>query len=348
MDQTLPLVSAMIATRNRPEELRRTLQELKVLDYPNLEVIVIDDFSDVPVEPVVRSVFFEARVVRHEFNTGQCQRRSEGFRLAKGKYILHLDDDCCLTVPGDLHRAVAVMEQRPAAGVLAVYLYNGPELPSRLPNGSLHSGYVATFIGAAALIRTESVQATVGYRSFFGNDWEEDELCMQLLSGGHGVWFDPSLVAHHRLSSLNRASERTWMRGLRNRCWSIVLHMPWQRIPMELGWKLTMGGWDAVRLGRPRLYLRAIGEFSSGLGRVWALRHPFDGLALRRYDAIRSHPCLPEADFAQPPSRSWREIAAWWHRWRNRARDRNLWDTGEGGTGTSYTAGYAHEYKDKE
>lgn len=348
MDQPLPLVSAMIATRNRPEELRRTLHELRRLDYPNLEVLVIDDFSDVPVAPVVRSVFPEARVVRHEVNTGQCQRRLEGFQLASGKYILHLDDDCCLTMPGDLHRAVAVMESHPAAGVLAVYQYNGPNLPARLPNGGLQPGYVATFIGAAALIHTQAVQATAGYRPFFGAEWEEDELCMQLLANGRGVWFDPSLVAHHRLSNLNRSSERTWVRGLRNRCWSMLLHMPWWRIPMEIGWKMAMGAWDAVRLGRPRLYFRAISEFLDGIPQVLSLRKPFDFLALRRYDAIRSHPCLPAASFERPNRRDWQELAAWWRRWKNRARDRNVWDAGEGGTGTSYTVGYAHEHKDSE
>jgi GT2 family glycosyltransferase len=348
MPNIQPQVSAMIATRNRPSELLLTLQQLKQLDYPNLEIIVIDDASDEPIEPVVRSIWPDARVIRHEQNTGQCQRRNEGFQLASGTYILHLDDDCCFTQPQDLEKAVSILQAHQEAGVLAPYLYNGTTLPAQLPNGQLQPGFVPSYVGAAALIRTDVIRKTVGYRAFFGNEWEEEELCLQLLGKGYGVWFEPSLVAHHRFSSLNRNTERTWMRGLRNRCWAILMHMPWRRVPIELTWKLALGAWDAVRMGRPLVYCRSLGQVVPGLGRALQLREPLDAIAIRRYDAIRLHPFLTEQEFAQPKDGSWRDLAIWWRRWRNRARDKNIWDKAPGGKGTSYTVGYAHEHKDTE
>lgn len=343
-----PLVTALIATRNRHPELALTLRQLRQLTYPNLELLVIDDASDTPVEPIVRSVWPNARVIRHESNTGQCQRRSEGFLLASGDYILHLDDDCCFVDPAALTAAVAVLESRPQAAILAPFLFNGLDLPAHPGNAGLQPGIVASFVGAAALMRTSAIRQTAGYRTFFGNEWEEEELCLQLLSLGYCVWFEPSLLAHHRLSPLNRNSERTWMRGLRNRGWAVLMHMPWARVPLELGWKFTLGAWDAIRLGRPGSYLRAWLQFLGGTAHALNLRRQLPPVALRRYDAIRSHHRIDAAIFADPPKAGWRDLAAWWHRWRNRARDRNNWDKTPGGTGSSFTVGYAHEQRKPE
>lgn len=340
-----PLVTALIATRNRQPELDITLRQLREQNYTNIELLVIDDASENPVEPLVRSIWPDARVVRHETNTGQSQRRSEGFVLASGDYILHLDDDCGFTHPNSIAKAVATLEAHPHAAVLAPFLFNGLDLPADLGNSLLQPGIVSSFVGAAALIRTSAIRQTAGYRPFFGNEWEEEELCLQLLSRGHAVWFEPSLVAHHRLSSLNRNSERTWMRGLRNRCWAMLMHMPWHRIPLEITWKFTLGAWDTIRLNRPSSYLQAGFQFLAGIPQALRLRRPLDNVALRRYDAIRSHHCIEPSVFQSPPKTGLRDLAAWFSRWRNRARDRNQWDKRAGGTGSSYTVGYSHEHK---
>ena len=119
-----PLVSIMIATRNRPEELRVTLRELKNQSYQPVDLIVIDDASDESLEPVVRETWPDALFVRQVKNAGQCQCRNEGFQLSSGKYILHLDDDAHLTRECDLDRAVSVIESRPEIGLLSFRVFN--------------------------------------------------------------------------------------------------------------------------------------------------------------------------------------------------------------------------------
>ena len=88
------------------------------------------------MEPLVRSIWPDARVIRHEVNTGQSKRRSEGFLLASGEYILHLDDDCGFIQSDSLGRAVAILESRPNAAVLAPFLFNGLDLPADPGRGS--------------------------------------------------------------------------------------------------------------------------------------------------------------------------------------------------------------------
>lgn len=338
-----PLVTVLIATKDRPEELRLTLSEMRKQRYPGMELLVIDDGSRSPVEPLVRQVWPDAVVVRHETNAGQCARRNEGFQLARGEFILQLDDDCSLIGENDLELAIHRLEASESAAGIVFYVINSLILPEKIETASLRGGCVAAFLGAAVLFRTSAIRNTAGYREFFSNEWEEEELGLQILGLGLKMIFEPAIVAHHRLSALNRNSARTWMRGLRNRIWAMVIHVPLPRLLPEVGWKILLGAWDGLRLLRPRLFLQALSQAVIGLPRAWRLRQPLSPIGLRRYDALRMSTVLSPAEFDDPPRRTMSRFLEFWRRWRNRARNRSAWDTREGDTGTSYTIAYAHE-----
>ncbi len=341
---TRPLVTVMIATRDRAPELKRTLELLKEQQYAPLEIVVVDDGSKEVMEPVVRTLWPNAIVIRHEDSQGQCQRRNEGFAASHGEFILQLDDDCCLTKPGDLQVAVQYLSKRPKAAAVIFDLFNGPVMPDGLLPSSAVPGCVLSFVGAAILFRATAARGTAGYRSFFQGQREEEELALQLLSTGWQILYCPIILAHHRLSELNRDSLGGWRRGIRNDIWTRALHMPGHRLPIELGWTLVVGIWDMVRLARFRAFCDAIWTCVLGLRRVWRLRQPFPPMALRRYDALRLRSVLAEADFEHPPGISIIDLRRWWSRWRRRARDRSSWENGGPGTGSSHTVRYSHEF----
>jgi glycosyltransferase involved in cell wall biosynthesis len=93
----LPTVSVIIPTYNRPDALRSCLNALCSLDYPstNLEVIVVDDGGDVPLEPVIESAHenLRVRLVRQE-NAGPAGARNAGAATATGELLAFTDDDC--------------------------------------------------------------------------------------------------------------------------------------------------------------------------------------------------------------------------------------------------------------
>ncbi len=110
-----PLVTILIATKDRLPELRLTLSEQRKQQYSSLQMLVIDDGSKEPVGAAVLEEWPDAVVVRHETNAGQCVRRNEGFSLAKGEFILQLDDDCSLIDPTALALAVKTLRDNPKA-----------------------------------------------------------------------------------------------------------------------------------------------------------------------------------------------------------------------------------------
>jgi glycosyltransferase involved in cell wall biosynthesis len=340
-----PLVSVIIPSRNRDLELERTLYILQRQTYRPLELIVVDDASDHSLESLVGRAWPGAIFVRKEVNVGQCQCRNEGFKSANGRYLLSLDDDSGFARDGDLDHAVALLESRPELGVLAFYTFHGPELPIAGIRADSRERFTQTFIAASALIRRTVIDETGGYMAVFGNEGEEEELSMRILDRGWGILFVPSVLIHHRVSQISRNTARTWERGLRNKLWSIVIHMPWRRVPVEIAWKVGVGLWDAVRLRRFRRFFRSISQFLHGLSAVLRVRKPISGLTLRRYDAIRFRGVRTAIDYANPSRCGIKDLVEWFNNsWRNRPRSRSFWDRRPGDVGSSSTSIFAHEF----
>ena len=343
MNLTRPMVTLLIATKNRWPELARTLSEMRRQQYPSMDMLVIDDGSEQGAAPPIEELWPGGTLIRHHESRGQCARRNEGFILARGEFVLQLDDDCHLLNTSALTRAVEILEGDPKAGAVTFFIVNSPLLPDGLDTSHMSGGCVASFMGAAVLFRKTALSETEGYRAFFGNEWEEEELGLQLLKRGWKIIFAPQIVAHHRLSSLNRNSPRTWMRGLRNRSWAMVIHMPVQRILPEMGWKMLLGVWDAIRLLRIRLFFQATSQMIAGLPAAYRLRHPLSPLALRRYDQLRANAVITHEQFDSPVGLSLQNLRGFWMRWRNRARNASVWDKQGSDIGSSSTVLYAHE-----
>ncbi len=89
----LPLVSVVVATYNYAHFLPVALDSVLAQDYPNFEVIVVDDGSTDDTEAVVAP--YVARGVRYirQENQGIGQSKNTGIRAARGSLIGFLDAD---------------------------------------------------------------------------------------------------------------------------------------------------------------------------------------------------------------------------------------------------------------
>lgn len=338
------MVTIAIATRNRPADLRNTLWEIRKQTYQFLELIVVDDGSDVSLEPLVKEMWPEARFVRREVSVGQCECRTEAFRLARGKYVLQLDDDSHPTQPDDIEGLVEMMESQSHVGVVALRIFNGEELPPEsLPEQQAR--YAFSFVGCGVLFRTRTLDDVKGYLPFLQSEWEEEELSLRVLKAEWATCYWPRAVIHHHLSPTNRRTSNSWMRQLRNKLWAIVMHFPMRRLPLEMTWVLAIAALDSVRLLRFRFFAQGIVEFLGGLPRAVRLREPMSDLALRRYDAMRFGVLRTEEEYNNPPRLGVRDFAHWLRAWWNRPRQRSFWDRRAGDIGTSPTVKYAHEYR---
>ncbi|MDS0299648.1 glycosyltransferase family 2 protein [Halogeometricum sp. S1BR25-6] len=91
-----PLVTVIITTYDRPAYLRTAVETVSEQEYAPVELVVVDDCSEVPASEVLDGVSpdvhsFEIR--RHSENRGANAARNTGVEAATGEYIAFLDDD---------------------------------------------------------------------------------------------------------------------------------------------------------------------------------------------------------------------------------------------------------------
>lgn len=115
-----PKLSIVVSTYNRGKEyLEKCLESILFQEeFEDFEVIVVDDASTDNTEEIVNS-FYDARIryVKRSTNFGSDTRpKNEGAALAKGKYLMFVDDDVCLR-PQALRRLYRYLRDNPECDV---------------------------------------------------------------------------------------------------------------------------------------------------------------------------------------------------------------------------------------
>ncbi len=119
-----PNISVIIPCYNQGQFLQEAIQSVLEQDYPDKEIIVVNDGS-ADNTPEVANRYRDMIVYIEQSNKGAAAARNAGIRVAKGEYIAFLDaDDVCL--PGRLNLEAKVLNQRPEVGLVAsdAYLIN--------------------------------------------------------------------------------------------------------------------------------------------------------------------------------------------------------------------------------
>lgn len=117
------LVSVNITTYNRSHLLTRCLDSVLQQDYPNIEVVVVDDCSADDTQQVMK-IYQEkdARVkyFRHPINKGNAYARNTALEHCHGYYVAFLDDDDEWIDEEKLSKQVQIFEeiQHPKLGIV--------------------------------------------------------------------------------------------------------------------------------------------------------------------------------------------------------------------------------------
>jgi glycosyltransferase involved in cell wall biosynthesis len=93
-DETTPLVTAVIPTKNRPEMVCRAVRSALRQTYLNLDVVVVVDGPDPATIDALESLNEpRLKIVALDENVGGSEARNIGVREASGEWIALLDDD---------------------------------------------------------------------------------------------------------------------------------------------------------------------------------------------------------------------------------------------------------------
>src|SRR6266542_3700013 len=207
-DWLWPRISVIVCTLNGAETLRDCLWSLRRLEYPNHEVIVVDDGSTDDSATIVREFGFP---VISTTNMGLSSARNTGLRAATGDIVAYLDDDA-YPDPHWLRYLAATFIATDCVGV------GGPNLPppgdgsiadcvANSPGGPVHvliSDQLAEHIpGCNMAFRKGALEAVGGFDTQFWVAGDDVDVCWRLQDRGWTLGFSPAAVVwHHRRNSV--------------------------------------------------------------------------------------------------------------------------------------------------
>jgi GT2 family glycosyltransferase len=239
-------VTVVIITRDREDDLRRTLARLAAL--PERPPVVVVDNGSAAGAPAAPG----AEVIALEEDCGAAARTA-GVLAARTPYIAFCDDDSWWA-PGALERAADLLDGHPDVGLLAatVLLRDGRPDPtceamarSPLPRRpGLPGPRVLGFIACGAVVRRDAYLATGGFHPRWDVGGEEQPLAADLADAGWELVHVPELIAHHHPSGTRDRPARRSVET-RNDLW-----FAWLRRPPASALRATVA--QLARAGRDR------------------------------------------------------------------------------------------------
>jgi GT2 family glycosyltransferase len=208
-----PRVSVVVCTYNGSRTLEQCLRSLLALDYPDYEVIVVDDGSTDNTRDILAR-FPRVRAI-HQPNRGLSAARNVGLRAATGPIVAYTDSDCYADPDWLTHlvdhlarsgaAAVGGPNLSPEEGRVAACVAAAPGQPTHV----LESDQTAEHVpGCNMAFRREALEAINGFDPQYRKAGDDVDVCWRLQQAGYWITFAPgAFVWHHR-----RQTPRTYLR----------------------------------------------------------------------------------------------------------------------------------------
>lgn len=204
-----PKVSVVVASYNGGRTLKVCLESLVRLNYPNYEVILVDDGST-DSSPEIASLFKTVRYIR-QTNHGLSVARNTGINAATGEIVAFTDSDCradedwLYYIVGDLltsrftgmggHNFLPPEDSPAAAAVLV-----SPGGPAHV---MLNDRLAEHIPGCNMVFYKWALDEIAGFDPIFTKAGDDVDVCWRLQQRGYRIGFNPAgFVWHYRRSTV--------------------------------------------------------------------------------------------------------------------------------------------------
>lgn len=213
-------ISIITPVFNKLEFTKQYLDSLErnTDDWP-FEIIIVDNGSTDGTKEFIASTNYKmnGQYVRNENNLGFAVANNQGAKVAKGKFLLLLNNDTIVT-KGFLSALMNVFSEEKAVGAVgAKLIFPGTGLIQhagvfQLPNGLPDHRYfnkpssypkaneranVFAVTGAALMVPKALYDELGGLDEEYVNGFEDIDLCQRIRQKGMNIYYEPSAVIYH-------------------------------------------------------------------------------------------------------------------------------------------------------
>ncbi len=203
-----PKISIIILNMNGKEVLRDCLYSIQRIDYPNWDVVVVDNNSSDGSQAFLKETFPDIHLIMNKINEGVAEGQNIGIKAALQRgadYIFTLNNDCIVD-RNILRELLRALEQDRAIGIAGAVLYS-MEDRARIEDAGANIDWAK-----GKIVQTHAGDAEapvpnirdVDYVSFFLADpstlqsiglfnkryfayWEDTDLCLRMKKAGYRV-----------------------------------------------------------------------------------------------------------------------------------------------------------------
>lgn len=259
-----PLVSIVVVNWNGGEVFANCLSSLNKINYPNWELIVVDNASTDGSLTYAKKITKAKRVktLKNSENLGFALANNQGFEVARGKYILLLNNDT-LVQKDFLDVLVTRIEKTENIGAVQPKIFVMDQ-PKRLDNaGSFltltgfleHWGFldidgpkyskeriIFSAKGACMLIKRSVIEKIGLFDPDFGSYFEESDFCWRLWLAGYQVLFIPDAYIYHKVGFSSKRQNQIFVNyhSYKNRFNSLVKNLEPSNLVVIGGFQLVI------------------------------------------------------------------------------------------------------------
>ena len=205
-----PKVSVVVASYNGARTLATCLESLSKLNYPDYEVILVDDGSTDATQEMARR-FPQVHLLTHPTNRGLSAARNTGIAAATGEWVAFTDSDCRADedwlyylvtdlLRGDFigiggHNLLPAEDSAVAAAVMV-----SPGGPAHVMLTDSEAEHIP---GCNMLFVKRAFEVVGGFDPMFHKAGDDVDLCWRLQQHGFKIGFSPAgFVWHYRRSTV--------------------------------------------------------------------------------------------------------------------------------------------------
>jgi len=227
-----PVLSVVILTYKRQDELLRTLATVTSSDSRDIEVIVVNNNPDDTGE-VLSQTYPLVRYIDTGGNIG-CEARNIGVERASAEIVVTIDNDVRMKATGFVDNIIDFFNRHERAGCvnfkvlkpdgeLSLRDWCHPREHNRWSGTEFQTDHISE--GASAF-RKKAFKAAGGYFAPFFIGHEGPDLGFRLMKQGYEIWYSPSIETLHYASVDARPNWRAYYYNTRNNIWLAYRHFP--------------------------------------------------------------------------------------------------------------------------
>lgn len=290
-------ITVSILTCNRKDTILELIDNItKQTSTNKIEIIVVDNASTDGTVKDISKYYPNIRCVSLTNNIG-CAGRNVGIKLARGKYVVTLDDDVFFNNENELEKIFNYFESHSDVHVinfkilyfdtkkLIPFNWFHPRSYEDYANDTFPTDYISE--GAVAF-RKEIFEHVGSYPDDFFLSHEGYDLAYRIIDYGYNIIYCHEIEVLHKCSTNQRLAWRNTYYDTRNYFWLLVRYFSLWELAKLIPFRLLTTFVFALRRWQLKVYVHALHDSIQGLPRQISKRKVLSRRSKNKIKEIRS------------------------------------------------------------